>query len=411
MINLVVPDTEDGVEGPWVRAGRATADRAAPVAVLDAGSLAHNVDQLVRRAGTKSIRVASKSVRSREVLSSVLALPGYAGVLAYTLAEAIWLVRTGVSTDVVVGYPSTDRGALSELATDPMLAEAITIMIDSPSQLDLVDAVTDNRNRELIKVCLELDCSLELGPVHLGAWRSSIRTPARARAAAAHLEARTGFRLAGVMGYEAQVAGVPNRGGGDPASTLRAVAVRGIQQLSVRDVAARRAAMVAAISEVTPLDFVNGGGTGSLETTAAEASVTEVAAGSGLFGPHLFDGYLAFTPRPAAGFALDVVRRPARGMVTVAGGGWIASGVPGRDRLPRPVWPEGLTLVGTEMAGEVQTPLRGRVADALAPGDRVWFRHSKAGELSEHVNEFMIIEGDAVVQQVATYRGEGQAFL
>jgi D-serine deaminase-like pyridoxal phosphate-dependent protein len=173
----------------------------------------------------------------------------------------------------------------------------------------------------------------------------------------------------------------------------------------------RRARAVAAVREHADLEFVNGGGTGSLEFTAADASVTEIAAGSGLFGGHLFDGYAHFTPAPAAAFALDVVRSPGPEHATILGGGWIASGPPGADRVPRIVWPEGLTMLARESAGEVQTPVTGPAARRLRAGDRVWFRHTKSCELSEHLNEFAVVDGHEVVDTVPTYRGEGKAFL
>jgi len=168
---------------------------------------------------------------------------------------------------------------------------------------------------------------------------------------------------------------------------------------------------VAAVSAVAPLRFVNGGGTGSVERTAAEAAVTEVAAGSGLFAPTLFDAYRSFTPRPAALFALPVVRRPSAGVATVLGGGYLASGAAGGDRLPRPVLPAGLRLDRQEGAGEVQTPVTGEAARALRVGDRVWFRHAKAGELCERFDAVHLIRGGAVVETVPTYRGEGMTFL
>jgi D-serine deaminase-like pyridoxal phosphate-dependent protein len=184
-----------------------------------------------------------------------------------------------------------------------------------------------------------------------------------------------------------------------------------MQSISVRELAERRQAAVAAVAAVHPLEFVNGGGTGSLETTGAEQVVTELAAGSGLYGPGLFDSYRSFRPAPAALFALGVSRRPAPDIITVTGGGWIASGPPGADRSPIPTYPSGLSLLPAEGAGEVQTPLRGDAARALRIGDRVWFRHAKAGELAEHVDEFQLIEGDAIQETALTYRGEGQNFL
>ncbi|MGY1783622.1 alanine racemase [Geodermatophilus sp. SYSU D00698] len=391
------------------RLDRATADLDPPLAVLDLDALDANAADLVRRAAGRPVRVASKSVRSRAVLRRVQARPGFAGVLAYTLAEALWLAGGDdpVSDDVVVAYPSVDRAALRALVADPALAARVTLMADSPDHLDAVDAVAPAGSRPPVRICLDLDASLRAGRLHVGARRSPVHDPGAAAALARAVCDRPGFALVGLMAYEAQVAGVPDAPPGRP---LRGLAVRGVQALSVRELTGRRAAAVAAVSAVAPLAFVNGGGTGSLERTAADPSVTEVAAGSGLYQPTLFDGYRAFRGRPALLFALPVTRRPARGTVTVAGGGWIASGPPGADRLPRPVHPPRLRVLGTEGAGEVQTPLRGPDADGLAVGDRVWFRHAKAGEVCEHVEVLHTLAGDRLAGAVPTYRGEGRSF-
>jgi D-serine deaminase-like pyridoxal phosphate-dependent protein len=189
------------------------------------------------------------------------------------------------------------------------------------------------------------------------------------------------------------------------------LALRAVQALSARELAARRAEVVAAVREVAPLRFVNGGGTGSIERTGAEPTVTEVAAGSGLYGPTLFDAYRAFRPRPAAMFALPVVRKPARSIATALGGGYLASGPGDRARLPSPHLPAGLRLDRQEGAGEVQTPLLGPPAADLRPGDRVYLRHAKAGELCERFASLHLVEGDRIVEEVPTYRGEGRCFL
>jgi D-serine deaminase-like pyridoxal phosphate-dependent protein len=281
-------------------------------------------------------------------------------------------------------------------------------MVDSVEHLDLIDAIIAPAKRESVRVAIELDSSWDaplLG--HTGVYRSPIHTAAAARAFAELVVSRPGFSLVGMMGYEAQIAGLANR----PASRARGVAVRWIQRRSIAELAARRGAAVAAVREVADLEFVNGGGTGSLESTAADPSVTEIAAGSGLFGPHLFDQYTHFSPAPAAAFALSVVRKPTPQMATLLGGGWIASGPPTPDRTPEVVWPRGARMVAREMAGEVQTPLRGAGAAGLRVGDRVWLRHTKAGELSEHVNALAVVDGGKIVETVPTYRGEGRAFL
>ncbi|HEU5428510.1 MAG TPA: amino acid deaminase/aldolase [Actinocrinis sp.] len=392
------------------RLNHATEHLDPPLAVVDLAALRHNATELVRRAGGKRIRVATKSVRSREVLRAVLALDGFRGLLAFTLPEALWLAGSGFD-DILVGYPTVDRVALRRLAADARTADTVTLMIDSIEQLDLIEKATaDVPDAAPIRVCVDIDASWRPlgGRLRIGARRSPLHSPASVAAVAREAADRHGFRLIGLMAYEAQIAGVGDAPPGRPA---RGLAVRVMQRGSAAELAERRAAIVAAVKEIAQLEFVNGGGTGSVERTAAEEAVTEIGAGSGLFLPRLFDGYRAVTGRPAALFALPVVRRPGPGAVTVLGGGYIASGPPGTDRLPQPYLPSGLHYDSQEAAGEVQTPLLGAAADNLAVGDRVWFRHAKAGELCERFGELHLIQGDSVTATVPTYRGEGRTFL
>ena len=241
----------------------------------------------------------------------------------------------------------------------------------------------------------------------MGARRSPLHAPDQAAAFARRIVERDGFALVGLMAYEAQIAGV----GDAPAARLRGIAIRGMQTGSGRELVKRRRAVVHAVQDVQPLEFVNGGGTGSLERTSRDEAVTEVAAGSGLYGPALFDTYRSFKPQPAALFALPVVRRSGDGSATALGGGYPASGAAGPDRLPTPHLPRGLQLDKQEGAGEVQTPLLGGPAEHLRIGDVVFFRHAKAGELCERFNVLHLVEGDRLVGTVPTYRGEHQAFL
>ncbi|MGC4762025.1 amino acid deaminase/aldolase [Micromonospora sp. DT46] len=392
------------------RLDRATAHLDPPYAVVDLAAFDDNAAALAERADGKPVRIASKSVRARDLIGRALGRPGWRGVMAFTLPEALWLVRAGVTDDALVAYPTADRGALAALAADPALAAAVTLMIDGTDQLDLVDAVCPPGRRPELRVCLDLDASWRPlgGRVHVGVRRSPVHSARAAGTLAATVADRAGFRLVGLMAYEAQIAGL---GDAPPGRAVLGSAIRLAQRGSYRELLARRGAAVAAVREHADLEFVNGGGTGSVAATSADPAVTEVTAGSGLYGPTLFDAYRAWRPTPAAAFACAVVRRPGPGLATVLGGGWIASGPAEDSRLPRPWLPEGLKLIGTEGAGEVQTPLAGTAASALRVGDRVWFRHAKAGELCERVNELHLIEGDAVVATVPTYRGEGHAFL
>jgi D-serine deaminase-like pyridoxal phosphate-dependent protein len=392
------------------RLNRATADLDAPFAVVDLDAYWTNARDMLRRARGRPIRLASKSLRCRALLERTLASdPGFRGTLAFTLPEALWLADHGLR-DLLVAYPTTDRAALQALAAREDDA-GIALMVDDVAQLELLDAaVPPARRARPLRLCIDADASWRplRGRVHVGAKRSPLHAPAQVAALAREIAARPGLRLVGLMAYEAQIAGLGDRPPGKP---LLGLALRAMQRASARELAARRAAIFAAVEAVTPLELVNGGGTGSIELTAAEPPVTEVAAGSGLYGPTLFDAYSRFAPRPAALFALPVVRRPCRGVVTALGGGYLASGAGDRARLPRPVLPPGLRLDPREGAGEVQTPLLGAAADRMRIGERVWLRHAKAGELCERFAELHLIEGDRVVEAVPTYRGEGKCFL
>ncbi|MFD8482086.1 alanine racemase [Kitasatospora sp. NPDC059673] len=396
-----------GTVSDRARYDRATAHLDAPLAIVDLAAFDANAADLVRRAGGKPIRVASKSVRCRALLERVLARKGFAGVMSFTLAESLWLVRGGF-TDVLLAYPSADRAGFGRLTADPELARQVTVLVDDVAQLDLIDAAREGS--ATVRVCLELDTSLHLlgGRVRVGARRSPLRTPEQLGRFAELVNGRRGFEVVGLMAYEGHVAGV---GDAIPGRAVRSAAIRLMQSKARAELARRRAEVVRRVRQVADLEFVNGGGTGSVESTVAERAVTEVAAGSGLFAPRLFDNYRSFRGRPAALFAQPVVRRPGVGVVTVLGGGYPASGPAGADRSPVPYLPAGLRYDPQEGAGEVQTPLLGSAADDLLVGDRVWFRHAKAGELCERFAQLHLVEGDAVVETVPTYRGEGHTFL
>jgi D-serine deaminase-like pyridoxal phosphate-dependent protein len=386
------------------RLDAATAALDPPFAVVDLDGFDANAADLLRRAGGTAVRLASKSVRCRALVQRALGA-GLQGILAFTLPEALWLAGHG-HDDIVVAYPTADRAALRELAGGPA-RERVTVMVDCVEHLDAIPAGDGP-----VRVCIDVDASWWPlgGRVKIGAKRSPLRTPEQAAALAREIAARPGLLLDGLMSYEAHIAGVGDRPPGRLGAAMGA-AIGAMQRASARELAARRAAVVAAVRDVAPLRFVNGGGTGSVERTAAEPAVTEVAAGSGLFAPALFDSYRAFAPHPAALFALPVVRRPSPDVATVLGGGYLASGAAGADRLPRPVLPPGLRLDRQEGAGEVQTPLLGPAAASLRLGDRVWFRHAKAGELCERFDALHLVAGGEVVATVPTYRGEGCAFL
>ncbi|WP_424936507.1 MULTISPECIES: alanine racemase [Bacteria] len=388
----------------WPRLSTATVHLPAPVGAVDLDALRYNAMDMAVRAGGLPIRVATKSVRVRAVLDAVLRLPGYRGLLAFTLPEALWLAEE--HDDIVLAYPTVDRQALARLFSDDRAAARITLMVDDLAQLDLIDAVAPPAQRPSVRVAIDADASLRSAALgHIGVRRSSLYTPEEVARFARKVAERDGFRLVGLQMYEAQIAGQGDAtGSGD---TL----IRLVQARSREELRARRIEIVRAVEGLVPLEFVTGGGTGSLEFSGGDHALTEITAGSGLLAGHLFDGYRSFSPAPAAALAFDVVRRPAPDIATVLGGGWIASGPAVESRQPRPVWPRGLRTMPREAAGEVQTPLRGPEAAGLRIGDRVWFRHAKSGEAAERIERYHLVDGDRVIDELLTYRGEGKAFL
>jgi D-serine deaminase-like pyridoxal phosphate-dependent protein len=380
---------------------------ATPTAVVDLDAFDANAADLVRRAAGKPVRVATKSLRVPALVTRALGTPEFRGVLAYSLREALWLHEQAVSDDIVMGYPVVDAPALRALTADPAAARAVTLMVDDVTHLDLVDAARPPGAAVEVRVAIDIDAGLRLGTAHIGPRRSPLHDAAEVVSLARAVVDRPGFCLVGVMTYEGQVAGVPDD---VPRRRARSLAVRRLKAASVHQLEARRAEISEALRGLADLELWNAGGSGSIESSAADPAVTEVTAGSGLLVPALFDHYRSFAPRPAAFFGLRVVRRPSESCVTVAGGGLVASGAAGKDRLPLPWAPPGLHLTSLEGAGEVQTPLVGPAAAGLAIGDLVWFRHAKSGELAEHVREVHLVSGDAVVDVVPTYRGTGHAW-
>jgi D-serine deaminase-like pyridoxal phosphate-dependent protein len=330
--------------------------------------------------------------------------------MTFTLPETLWLAEQGYE-NLLLAYPTVDTGALGDLALRSAAnpGSAPIVMVDCADHLDAIESVLGS-GAAPVRVCIDVDASWWAlgGRARVGPKRSPVHTVEQAIALAREIERRPQIELAALMAYEGQIAGVGDR---PPGRRLRGAAIRWMQRRSAAELAERRAAIVAAVGEITPLEIVNGGGTGSLELTGVEDAVTEVTAGSGFYAPALFDHYSRFSLTPAAGFAMPIVRKPSSGVATALGGGYLASGAGDPSRLPVPWLPQGLELDAEEGAGEVQTPLLGAAAAQLGIGDRVYFRHAKAGELCERFDSLHLVEGGQIVDVVPTYRGEGRTFL
>jgi D-serine deaminase-like pyridoxal phosphate-dependent protein len=390
----------------YLRYKRALTGESLPLLFLDLDQLEANAGALSRMAGAKPVRIATKSIRCPGVLRHVLSgFPRFRGLMAYAAAEAAFLADAGFD-DILIGYPSVETGHLRAAAERVRAGKLITFMVSEQPHVDALSAVAKELQVTL-RICIDVDHSLDLPGLFFGVRRSRLRTAEAALALARSAQTAGNLQVAGLMGYEAQVAGVADA---DPVPVLRAAIIRLLKRISLRRIHRLRAQLSQSFRAAgIQIDIFNGAGTGSLGAGSTDPFLTEVTAGSGLFAPTLFDGYRDFKLKPALAFALRVARTPAPGWVTCSSGGFVASGSAGREKLPTPWLPGGLKLSPLEGAGEVQTPLTGAVQD-LQIGDPVFFRHAKAGEVCEHFNEVVLIRGDAVVGRLPTYRGDGQRF-
>jgi D-serine deaminase-like pyridoxal phosphate-dependent protein len=383
----------------------------APFAFVDLEAMWANGEAMLERAAPKPVRLASKSIRCRALMEAILGRDErFRGLMTYTLPETLWLAERGFE-NLLLAYPTADVGALEELALRSAANPkgSPIVMVDSVEHLEMIESVL-GKGAPPLRVCIDVDASWWWlgGRLKVGPKRSPIHSVEDAVALAREIERRPQIELDALMAYEGQIAGV---GDMPPGQRRRAAAIRWMQRRSAGELAERRAAIVAALGEFVELEIVNGGGTGSLELTAAEEAVTEVTAGSGFYAPAVFDHYSRFSLTPAAGFALPVVRKPSAETATALGGGYLASGAGDATRLPAPWFPTGLALDPEEGAGEVQTPLHGPAAANLSVGDRVYLRHAKAGELCERFDTLYLVEGETIVDEAPTYRGEGKTFL
>jgi D-serine deaminase-like pyridoxal phosphate-dependent protein len=384
------------------------AGRPMPFAYVDLDLLEQNSRQVVTRVQGKRIRLASKSVRSVAILQRLLASNAtFQGIMCFTAREALYLASKGI-TDLLIGYPAWNEQDITAIAHATIEGASITLMVDCIEHIERIEALAQ-RQGAILPVCLEIDMSLNIPGLHFGVWRSPLHTPEQARPLIERIQSSQHVRLDGLMGYEAQIAGV---GDNIPGQHVKNMLVRVLKQRSRQDVAERRAAFGALIKTYgETLRFVNGGGTGSITTTAQEEGVTEITVGSGFYAPMLFDYYRDFHYQPAAGYAIEIVRHPQPTIYTCSGGGYIASGATGREKLPRPYLPSGAVLDALEGAGEVQTPVKYKGPIRLQMGDPIFLRHSKAGELCERFTHLLLVSNGTIVDEITTYRGDGQCFI
>jgi D-serine deaminase-like pyridoxal phosphate-dependent protein len=380
-----------------------------PMAIVDLDAFDENAKFLTQLAGDKTIRLATKSIRITWLIRRAMELsPKFKGLMTFSALETLHLAKAGFD-DFLLAYPSVSPSDIEAIASVSSLGKSVCMVVDSKAHLEKIGPLW--RGPKKLPLVIEVDASLRVLGLHLGVRRSPIRADHLEGlvSLAKEIQASQAFEFKGVMVYEAQVAGLTDQ---NPFKKFLNPVAKLVRKVSARSVARLRLRIREALErEGIAFTLFNGGGTGSLSFAGKESSLTEVTFGSGLYCSQLFDYYSNLSLKPSALFGLQVVRKSDPGFVTLQGGGYVASGEAGLDRLPKPYLPGGLRLVSTEGSGEVQTPVKGRAVDGLSLGDPVFFRHAKAGELMERMNEAVLIQGGKIVSKVPTYRGEGLTTL
>ena len=393
-----------------------------PVVLVDLDAFDRNISLLRHQMSlhpNTTIRVASKSLRVPFLLQRILSSgPPFKGLMCYSVEEAQFLSNLGFD-NLLIAYPSQqilDYEVLRDL--HDRQDRTVSIVVDHQTAIEELNYFMRGVTRPF-PVVLEFDVSFRAlnGYIHIGVRRSPIRTIAQLIEMIEFIQQLPFLQLEGFMVYESHIAGM---GDTNPINFWLNPLIRYIKRTSISQIKRIRRE-INKLCTIYGLKIFNGGGTGSLMTTLEESSIlTEVTIGSGFFQSHLFDHYqqnqsminqFGSTFEPSCYFALPVVRVSDEGKwITCSGGGYIASGKPGWDKVPLPVYPCGLTLNENEGAGEVQTPLsidpnkKDEVINYLKFNRLIYFRHAKAGELAERFFYFLLVANGHIVQKSKTQK-------
>jgi D-serine deaminase-like pyridoxal phosphate-dependent protein len=380
----------------------------APQVFVDLNKFDSNARQMaatVQSSGL-SVRIATKSLRVPELIRRALASsPVYKGLMCYAAQEALFLAQQGFD-NFLIAYPTTTPDDLVALKKLHEMKKEVYLIVDHVDHLKALDTVFKDSDRPF-SVMLEIDLSLRVGSLVVGVRRSPLREAQDILRMISEIQKYKSLKFAGLMAYEAHVAGVGDK---NPFKPVLSLLLGPLRRYSAKKISAKRKEIAQALSPLNLGAYIfNGGGTGSLSFNTSENKVlSELTAGSGFYCPHLFDYYSNLSLEPAAFFSLQVVRKPEEGWFTCLGGGFVASGEPGWDRIPKP-FDSSLKLSGFEATGEVQTPVQS--SSDLQIGDSVIFRHAKAGEVMERFNQVVLIENGSVTGSAKTYRGYGECYF
>lgn len=390
-----------------------------PSAWLDLEALDHNIKLVNARTKAVNLRLATKSIRSIEVLNYIKDnSPNFIGLMSYAADESVYLLQKGFN-NILCAYPTLDSESVAQTFQYTKRGATMVWMVDRLEQVELLNQVAAVHD-QVIELCLDINMSMPLPKLYFGTKRSALINKKQLQRLLKSINNCNNVKVVALMGYEAQIAGLAEQ---VPGKKMLSPAIRLLKQQSQKQVSKRRGSLVNWLNKQgVKLKLVNGGGSGSMDFTSSQPEITEITVGSAYYKPAYFDymdSMAAF--KPAAGFVLPITRQPEKGVITCHSGGFIASGSVGEAKAPVIHYPKGLSIRADEGFGEVQTPLDIDTSivkkDNLPKiGEAVWFRHAKAGELCEHFNELICYRQQdqnstaEVVCTMTTYRGEGKCF-
>jgi len=385
-----------------------------PEMIVNLDCLDRNIHNISKNADKydKNIRIASKSIRVPDIINYIQNKGGkrFKGLMCYSIEEAQFLATLGFD-DLLIAYPTFSFNDIEVFFSLTQSGKKVILMVDCLDHIKSIEKFWgrfSSENNYKARICIDVDMSWRPAGLHLGVYRSPIRSLEDFASLFNSIKSSKYLELSGVMGYEAQIAGMGEKNPFSPGLNLMK---KYIKYRSVKDVHKKRKAIHEYLeSESFQLDIFNGGGSGSLISTSKEPWISEVTVGSGFLQSHLFDYYKDNQCVPAFCFALEATRIPQKGFVTCKSGGFIASGETSLDKSPIPFLPEGMKTVGNEGFGEVQTPIKYVGPEEIQLGDPLLFRPAKAGEIAERFKEYILIRNNKTVDRVPTYRGLGLCF-
>ena len=385
-----------------------------PAMIVNLDCLDENINNISKNIDNydKKVRIATKSIRVPDIIKYIQKKGGsnFGGLMCYSMEEAQFLATLEFD-DFLIAYPTFSFNDIEIFFSLTQSGKNVVLMVDCADHVKAIEKFwtrfrSDNNYKA--RICIDVDMSYKPAGLHLGVYRSPIRSFEQFKDLFDMIRKLENIEISGIMGYEAQIAGMGEK---NPFSPMLNPAKKIIKHLSVRDVYKKRLEIHQYLrDEKFELDFYNGGGSGSLLSTAREPWITEVTVGSGFLQSHLFDYYKDNSSVPALSFALQVTRKPEPGYYTCKSGGFIASGQSSQDKLPIPFQPPGMKMVGNEGFGEVQTPVHYTGKEEIQLGDPLFFRPAKAGEIAEHFREYILVRKNEVIDKIPTYRGLNLSF-